>query len=208
MKVENFGTQHLNLTEKQENILKIAVKLFHKKGYTATSIRDITAKIGIKASSIYSHIQSKDEIFNWLAERILDRLRDNHSKVMSFEGTPKERFLFSTRLHIELIRNCPEMFDIFYTQIIILKNFEELPNGKRYRASYMKANDFATNMLTQYFDSCGIENASRFPDVANFAMMVINNITRWKDLENESTEEIARFLHDTLLFGIVGRDRS
>lgn len=51
------------LTRKQE-ICITAARLFKQKGYSAVTMRDIAAKVGIKAASLYNHISSKEEILN------------------------------------------------------------------------------------------------------------------------------------------------
>lgn len=52
----------------QQQIFDAAVELFHQKGYTGATIREIASMVGIKESSIYNHYKNKEEIF----ECILD----------------------------------------------------------------------------------------------------------------------------------------
>ena len=47
---------------RRTEILEKAAYLFHKKGYAATSIRDIAREIGMESASLYNHIKSKQEI--------------------------------------------------------------------------------------------------------------------------------------------------
>jgi len=49
------------LTRKQE-IHQTAARLFNEMGFNAVSMRDLAAELDIKASSLYNHIASKDEI--------------------------------------------------------------------------------------------------------------------------------------------------
>lgn len=56
------------LSRKQE-IYKTAARLFKEKGYSAVTMRDLAAEMGIKAASLYNHINSKQQI---LSEIILD----------------------------------------------------------------------------------------------------------------------------------------
>ncbi len=51
---------------KREEIINTAALLFRKRGYTATSVRDIAREMGMEASSLYNHIASKQEILNHL----------------------------------------------------------------------------------------------------------------------------------------------
>jgi AcrR family transcriptional regulator len=50
--------------KKREKILEAAVKVFSKKGRTATKISDIAEEAGIGKGTIYEYFQSKDEIFS------------------------------------------------------------------------------------------------------------------------------------------------
>lgn len=47
---------------RKEEIIQVACNLFQKRGYTAVTVRDIAAQMGIKASSLYNHISSKQEL--------------------------------------------------------------------------------------------------------------------------------------------------
>ena len=47
---------------KKEIIQEAAAHLFRDKGYSATSMRDLAEAVNLKASSLYNHISSKEEI--------------------------------------------------------------------------------------------------------------------------------------------------
>ena len=47
---------------RRTEILEKAAFLFHKKGYSATSVRDIAREMGMESASLYNHIKSKQEI--------------------------------------------------------------------------------------------------------------------------------------------------
>lgn len=51
---------------RQKEILAKSARLFRKKGYAATSIRDIAEEVGMKSASLYNHINSKQEILQSL----------------------------------------------------------------------------------------------------------------------------------------------
>jgi AcrR family transcriptional regulator len=54
------------MKSRKEEIRDVAAQLFRKRGYQATSMRDIAEAVGIKAASIYNHFQSKQEILEAL----------------------------------------------------------------------------------------------------------------------------------------------
>ena len=46
----------------REKILDEALTLFSEKGFEGTTVRDIASAVGITASSLYKHFESKDAI--------------------------------------------------------------------------------------------------------------------------------------------------
>ena len=46
----------------KEKILQVSIDLFAQKGFRDVSVREIAAALGIKASSLYKHYQSKEDI--------------------------------------------------------------------------------------------------------------------------------------------------
>lgn len=50
----------------KELILEVSLKLFSKKGYTSTSVRDIVADVGIIQSGLYNHFRGKEAILEAL----------------------------------------------------------------------------------------------------------------------------------------------
>jgi len=68
---------------KKDVITRKASALFRKKGFPATSMRDIAEAIGVEASSLYNHIESKSEILEYVCFRI-GRLFINHLKEVEF----------------------------------------------------------------------------------------------------------------------------
>src|SRR4028118_593760 len=49
---------------KKEAVVEAAAQLFYKKGYNATSMRDLAELLGVEAASLYNHINSKLDILH------------------------------------------------------------------------------------------------------------------------------------------------
>jgi len=58
------------LTPTKEKISIVALKLFSKKGFKGTTVKDIARRVGITEGAIYRHFTSKEEIVNYLLSRI------------------------------------------------------------------------------------------------------------------------------------------
>lgn len=87
---------------KRDEIREAAARLFRDKGYAATSMRDLAGAVDIKASSIYNHFGSKEDILRQIcldnAQRFLAGLR----KVEVSEGSATDKLRALIRLHIQI----------------------------------------------------------------------------------------------------------
>lgn len=66
-----------------------AMRLFWKKGYSATSIADLTEVMGIGSKSLYAAFGSKDALYSEALDRYLDRY--NQTVWGSFDSAPTAR---------------------------------------------------------------------------------------------------------------------
>lgn len=79
---------HPELT--QERIIKAANELFKRQGYDKTSMQDIiNATGGLSKGAVYHHYQSKEDLFDAVANRLMNTVSETTSKVhaRSKQGT-------------------------------------------------------------------------------------------------------------------------
>ena len=57
-----------------DSLLPVAVAVFNERGYEATSMDDIAARLGITKSAIYHHVSGKGELLRIAVDRALDGL--------------------------------------------------------------------------------------------------------------------------------------
>lgn len=88
---------------KKEVITRKASSLFRKKGFTATSMRDIAEAIGVEAPSLYNHIESKNEILKDICFRIA-KLFTNHLREIELDRKSNlEKIESIIRFHISMM---------------------------------------------------------------------------------------------------------
>lgn len=54
----------------KDKILKTALQLFSVKGYSATTVRDISGAMNVKQSALYNHFKNKDDILETLVREL------------------------------------------------------------------------------------------------------------------------------------------
>ncbi len=75
-------------TERRNEILDVAERLFCTRGYDQTSTNDILAEIGIARGTLYYHFTSKEDILDAMIDRILDEIVRRTSRIALDESVP------------------------------------------------------------------------------------------------------------------------
>ena len=82
---------------KKEQILESATKLILKKGYSHTSVEDITNEMGIAKGSFYTYFKSKNLLLKTIAEKKIEEMMEKQDNILenslSFEETLKNIIL-------------------------------------------------------------------------------------------------------------------
>ena len=106
---------------KKDVITQAAKALFRKKGFSATSMRDIAESIGVEAPSLYNHIQSKNEILKDICFRI-GKLFTDYLREIEFSGKSNlDKIESIIRFHISM------MIDEFESVYISDHEWKHLP---------------------------------------------------------------------------------
>jgi TetR/AcrR family transcriptional regulator, transcriptional repressor for nem operon len=70
--------------------LEAAIECFWRRGYKATSLRDLTASMGLTAPSLYNAFGDKRELFSRALERYLERTTRGRLRRLEQSFAPKE----------------------------------------------------------------------------------------------------------------------
>ncbi|MEA3389416.1 TetR/AcrR family transcriptional regulator [Sphingobium sp. CCH11-B1] len=91
-------------SSRRREILEIAARLFARKGYGGTSMRDIGEQAGVLGGSLYHHIKSKDALFVELHDAALDAAQVRIETAVAAHAEPWARLeaACATLLDIQL----------------------------------------------------------------------------------------------------------
>ena len=78
-------------TEKRQNLLDTAEKLFCQQGYEKTSVQDILDATSMSKGGFYHHFASKDEVMTALCSRRAERAAAFAADALNAAGTPAAR---------------------------------------------------------------------------------------------------------------------
>lgn len=183
---------------RKEEIILTASKLFKKKGYTASSMRDLAQLLGIEAASLYSHIKSKEEILQELCFRLARQFIDRLDEVEHDYSSYKDQLQHGIIAHTEIITADLNASAVFLNEYRHLSE-PWLTNFKLLRSSYI--NRFK-RIIRQ-----GVAHGEFRKVDERIAVMTIfssvNWIPKWYDPEGErSAHEIGQQVADQLINGL------
>ena len=92
-----------------DRLLDAAVSLFSRKGYAATSTREVAALLGMQKASLYYHIESKEDLLYFICKASLERIRSDVEAAVQEVRDPLERTRAMICAHIEsMLRDADE----------------------------------------------------------------------------------------------------
>ena len=97
----------------RNRILSAAAKLFQQQGYPATSVRMIAASVDLGASSLYNHIEGKQELLNEICFSSAERFEKGLVQVQKEEKSTAGLLKGLIHLHVRLAIEFPETVTVF-----------------------------------------------------------------------------------------------
>jgi len=89
--------------EQRQLILDEAAHLFKERGFGSSSMRDLGARVGLDAASMYNHIKSKDEILESICFQVSDTYIAQLMEVEQMDATYLEKITELLRRHVRLM---------------------------------------------------------------------------------------------------------
>ncbi|GII89819.1 TetR/AcrR family transcriptional regulator [Sinosporangium siamense] len=76
-------------SERRDHLVKLAAEIFARKGFQATTVREIANEAGILSGSLYHHFDSKETIVDEVLSTFLDDLIGRYRAVIEKGGEPR-----------------------------------------------------------------------------------------------------------------------
>lgn len=118
------------MADTRQKIMDVSLDLFSQKGFSAVSIRDICARVGIKESSVYYHFKNKQAIFDALLERfehVATDMMELLTNALTDEPVDPDKPFYQTASDT-FFENY--LMDDFCNKIMRLLQIEQLDNAK------------------------------------------------------------------------------
>ncbi|MGB0386491.1 MAG: TetR/AcrR family transcriptional regulator [Ardenticatenaceae bacterium] len=159
---------------RRDQLLIKAAHLFSKKGYHATTMKDIAAELEILPGSLYHHIDSKESLLLEIMELCIQALLKQVRPVVASDLSPIEKIREIVCIHIKMILSHPDMLTVF------LHEMKSIPKEKRLQQIELRAE---YNYLLKRVIEEGVASGDfrpLHPGMASFAILgMLNWLYTW-----------------------------
>jgi AcrR family transcriptional regulator len=183
---------------RKDEIIKTAAKLFKHKGYSAVTMRDLAKAMGIKAASLYNHINSKQDILKEIIISLAEEFTEGMKMIKASQGTSIQKIKEIVKLHVNITsRNTYGMASLNNDWMHLE---EKLEYYLQLRSNY---EDEFRNVLIEGINNNEIVDSN--VDVTLFSILsTLRSLYLWiPNKEDLNPEELAQNLSDVLINGIA-----
>jgi AcrR family transcriptional regulator len=186
------------MSARREELTRIAARLFAERGYQGTSLADLAAALGVQKSSLYHHIDSKEEL---LWEVAWEGAEAFHA---ALDGVPAaapaaERIRLALRAHLAVVGQQLDIATVF------VREWRHLSGDRRTR--FVAERRRYEERIRELFRA-GVEESQLRTDldVATAALLFLS-AANWAYTwlrPGSDTDELADRLYAALLDGMRG----
>jgi AcrR family transcriptional regulator len=184
---------------RKEQILEEAARLFGRRGYHATSMRDIGEATGMLAGSLYAHISSKEDLLFEIVLQAANQFLDRLEALRALDLSAEERLRRAMRAHVGVVADNLDEAWVFHHEWKALTG-ERRDGVRRLRRRYEQLWDEIVRDLPGAAD----------PRFARLLVLSAANWTyTWYRTEGPlSPDEVADRFSDLLLAGLGTKEGS
>jgi len=181
---------------RKHQIISTAAKLFKEKGYSAVTMRDLATEMGIKAASLYNHINSKQDILKAIVISIAEDFTEGMDAIIKSKQSNISKLKQIVELHVDIAVDNTDGMAALNNDWMHLE--DQLDYYLKLRAGY------ETNFMSIIIQ--GMQNSEikeSNPEIIMFSMLTtLRSLHLWipkKELLN--TKDLARNLSEVLIEG-------
>lgn len=184
---------------KKERFLDVVLKLIHKKGFKATTMRDIAQELNFEVANVYNYIDSKQSL---LEEYLFDIQNEFHNAIdpiLDSSHAPDEKFRLVISSYVRITTKRP------YEQALLVNEWRNLKEPRL--QEFVERRKSYENKLQDIIEEGVKQGQFKTQDIEMTTQTILASL-RWlhnKCLDTESTSnpiEMEKQLLDFILDGI------
>lgn len=194
------------MSTRKEEIVQIAGDLFARRGFAATTVREIADEAGILSGSLYHHFDSKEAIAEDILSRYYDGMAERYSAIAKGDGDESRSLAELIRVAFTGIRDDPQAVGLIQNSGDLLLEIERFAHIREVNAELKR---IWLNVINS-----GIRSGVFKPDtdaklLRRFVRDSLASAVRWWRPDGRySIEEVADRYIEMIYGGILTKPRA
>ncbi len=187
----------------QQTVLRVAVDLFNRQGYDATSVGDVARELGLTKSAIYHHVPSKEHLLQRAVDDALDALTAALDEVAATEGLDAgERLRAAVRSSVQtLVAHLPAV-------TLLLRVHGNTPTEKAALARRRSIDERLADMVRAAVDEGVVRDDLDPLLISRLLFGTVNSLTEWVRPGQHDGLDADALADDVTAFAFDGLSRS
>jgi AcrR family transcriptional regulator len=169
----------------RDDVVAAAGRLFAERGYHGTSMRDLGKELGLLGSSLYSHVESKQDLLVDVVEEGAGLFEASADKALADGGSAPKRLAALISGHVDVLLDNLDISRTFLNEARML--------DEEHRSRVLAARDHYERAFRRVIAD-GIADEAFRPDLdpkttAIFILSILNAIERWYKPEGSLDRE-------------------
>jgi AcrR family transcriptional regulator len=171
---------------REARLFKEAARLFRRKGYEATSIRDIVSRLNMTPSSFYYHYPSKEDVLLAIYERGIAEITEAVQSTLTKPGPPWARLEAACAAHLEALLESGDS-----PQVVVRILPQDVPKAAKRMIALRDEYELIFTNLIQELDLANGVEAHYFRLVL---LSALNTTQNWFKRDGEPARNIAHHI--------------
>jgi AcrR family transcriptional regulator len=182
-----------------QQIREVALTLFAERGYTGTSMKDIAQVLGVRAPTLYNHLDSKQDLLRDLLVETIDGLIRVHHEAIGTTNDVREQLRRAMEAHVTFHAQHRREVRVAYA---------EMPSLEEPARSEVLAKHRAYWAAWQELVERGVAEGRfqvRWPEVATAAILEMGTgLSPWSPENSELSPSQIAYWHGDMALRLVG----
>jgi AcrR family transcriptional regulator len=180
-------------------IREVALTLFAERGYTGTSMKDIANVLGIRAPTLYNHLDSKQDLLREIVEDTIDGLIRVHREAIATTTDVREQLRRAMEAHVAYHAQHRREVRIANAEIASLEEparTEVLKRHRTYAAAWQELVE--RGVAEGHFHV-------QWPEVATYAMLEMGSgLSLWSPEDGSLSPSQIAYCYGDMALRLVG----